>query len=862
MSLWLCHCNVYDEHAFDGASSKDVSAVQGVMTERPTQGDSGTQQGASEAGGSSTPNSDGARTARTATGACALGSCWWSDPEATCGSVGAPTSDDRPQSAESPDDTPADAGDIFLGWSELRFGAAKPSEGGDLAMTAQDGSWQRLGVDLDGACTQSSSCPDHRDVSCKPVADQTAFDGEQCRDNSMGTVLAIAERLPEVGPRFGLTESSLNCGLRRGSYNVLTRIRGYNGQPDDPEVRVDWYASGGLEQLPDWSCDPSKPDLPQSYPLWRASAAWTIDARLGSEADGSDGANAKMNTGAGLNMNMDMDIDKAAQMPLPDSHVFDAHAYVRGGYLVSRLPDGATLRLAADGEPFHGLALRVSQALWLGRLHKGQDNTWNIQDGMTAGRVTTDDVMRAFRHTGFCSGEGFDTLYRSIYTYVSESADVLANGDNDPGTTCDALSYALGFSAAQVTPGKLADLPELVECCPPGLRGQRCARVCGDGELGPSEICDTAIAAGKPGACPTACGSDDPCVHSVLMGEGCEARCVDQPVTGFIGGDLCCPEGATAAQDPDCVASCGNGIVEAGETCDPQESCGECTSEDPCLTSRVEGSAATCTAKCVWTTIANCVSGDKCCPHGCQGDQDSDCSASCGDGKIDAEAGETCEAQSENPCPDSCDDGEACTQDIQTGSPENCNVRCSHVAITLRDSGDGCCPPGANAQTDTDCQSQCGNGVKELGEDCDDGNTKSGDGCDASCRREASLDQCLAIVPEEDDACARCVCEQCGPQTTACYASDAKEDNKLCSDVVACIRNEHCQGAECYCGPDLLPCSLGMPRGACRRQIEAASRTSSVTGVSARANDTAFPIGRASALGECTWDRCAQACKL
>ena len=40
-------------------------------------------------------------------------------------------------------------------------------------------------------------------------------------------------------------------------------------------------------------------------------------------------------------------------------------------------------------------------------------------------------------------------------------------------------------------------------------------------------------------------------------------------------------------------------------------------------------------------------------------------------------------------------------------------------------------------QVDAEPRPVCGNGIVETGEDCDDGNTASGDGCSASCESES-----------------------------------------------------------------------------------------------------------------------------
>src|SRR5262249_19343572 len=46
---------------------------------------------------------------------------------------------------------------------------------------------------------------------------------------------------------------------------------------------------------------------------------------------------------------------------------------------------------------------------------------------------------------------------------------------------------------------------------------------------------------------------------------------------------------------------------------------------------------------------------------------------------------------------------------------------------------DGCCPASGNANNDADCEPDCGNGVPESGEQCDDGNSNNNDDCTNDC---------------------------------------------------------------------------------------------------------------------------------
>ncbi|HTU61713.1 MAG TPA: hypothetical protein VMF89_24825, partial [Polyangiales bacterium] len=286
---------------------------------------------------------------------CQSGECWWSaDLDGTCRSAGRPGESHRPGLADDAADAIAP---IYLGWTHIDLGGdAAPDDNAPAA-------WQTFGLDLDGVCTNSSSCAGGAQ-SCRAAGSEIPFDGELCRDNRFARLQATIAPVPEIGERYGLREETFNCNLHRGTYNVIVKLSGYNGQLDDPEVRVDFYASPGLTRLPPWNCEDADAD---DYPIWRTSAAWNVDPTSLSAEISEEGS-------------------------LPESKVADPKAFVRKGYLVAELPDGAQLRLAGASNSYRSFALTTRKSVWTGALSQLQDGTWQIQDGLVAGTTLSSDL--------------------------------------------------------------------------------------------------------------------------------------------------------------------------------------------------------------------------------------------------------------------------------------------------------------------------------------------------------------------------------------------------------------------------------------------------------------------------------------
>jgi hypothetical protein len=269
-------------------------------------------------------------------------------------------------------------------------------------------------------------------------------------------------------------------------------------------------------------------------------------------------------------------------------------------------------------------------------------------------------------------------------------------------------------------------------------------------------------------------GYDDVDVPGDADDDISETGVVDADIsdTDSFDSDLASDAEADSDVDP---SFCGNGLVEDGENCDvsiPRNEEGacpeECDDHDICTVDTLEG--IECQSECLFVEIVDYIDNDSCCPAGGNSTLDDDCSIVCGNSIV--EEGESCDTgifpDEVGACPISCDDEQVCTDDSVLSS-DTCDAECIYEEIIDFVDDDGCCPQGADFNTDNDCSPTCGDGFVDDNEECDTAILSDFEGtCPVECNDDddctndsiLSADTCNAVccyvevvVPINVDGC-------------------------------------------------------------------------------------------------------------
>jgi hypothetical protein len=364
----------------------------------------------------------------------------------------------------------------------------------------------------------------------------------------------------------------------------------------------------------------------------------------------------------------------------------------------------------------------------------------------------------------------------------------------------------------------------------------------------PGGVAGSAGASGGSGGTAGSAGAGSGGAGSGGAGSGGAGSGGGSPIAGD-GGDVPTP-------------TCGDGEVDLSEKCDvaiPAGQQGACPMQCPALAEceprELVGSA--CDAECKQAEL-ECVNDDGCCGPNCDRNSDSDCSVSCGDGVVQPEEMETCEPGSDTECPSAADcvDDNDCTKDVLEGSAENCNAKCSNTAITTAVNEDGCCLADSNHNVDTDCPVRCGNGVREMGEECDGG--ESCENCKLGSKLTPEQMMCLARIASPN-ACDMCSCLQCTKQQADCRATGKATHDMQCGLVVQCANDKNCVRDSCYCADPL--CINIFAAGPCRGVIDTAVASEPGVGdVVVQRDDPKTAVGGAIVVTDCNALNCLDVC--
>jgi len=189
---------------------------------------------------------------------------------------------------------------------------------------------------------------------------------------------------------------------------------------------------------------------------------------------------------------------------------------------------------------------------------------------------------------------------------------------------------------------------------------------------------------------------------------------------------------------------------------------------------------------------------------------ESACLAStCGDGFIDTGNGESCEPPGEGACGEDCrlqcESDEDCEDDgNDCNGQEYCDIsayRCDHIDPLPE--GTECGELPRRLCIDGSCQeSLCGDGyVDEENvppEECDDGNSVEGDGCDNDCAYS-----CHGDIECDDGH--DCTNDRCNIWSSHTCTSTASPATTLCrASMGDCDAAEYCNGVDADCPTDIL----------------------------------------------------------
>ncbi|MEZ4295779.1 MAG: hypothetical protein R3B70_12440 [Polyangiaceae bacterium] len=259
-----------------------------------------------------------------------------------------------------------------------------------------------LGLDLDGTCTCFERTRPRR---ARPWRIWSATGLRRHRQRGRADLRGRVRSF-----RAGRSlPGQISSAASKGQWTILLRLRGYNGEKDDPE--------GAGDGLPPQGVNAGMP-----APVWDGNDAWPVD-----------------------------DTSLKAPPDLDSAVVATEDAYVSGGVLVARF---ASSLLRIRGTLF-SMDLDLIDVVVSAKLEPTASGQYNLTNGVVAGKWPLANAftgLSSIRYVGgnkLCIG---DDNYIAVKSTICGSADLLLAGGEG---VCDALSFGVTFASE---PAKLGDV--------------------------------------------------------------------------------------------------------------------------------------------------------------------------------------------------------------------------------------------------------------------------------------------------------------------------------------------------------------------------------------------------------------------
>lgn len=269
-----------------------------------------------------------------------------------------------------------------------------------------------LGYDLDETCTTA-------DLATRPCTngkaiDQTDLQG-RCIDNAAGAILS--------GLYPPAANARLQDALRHGRFGLLLDVADWDGTANDSAVKVVFLNVVGLE----------------------------------GDQDGGGGATYKGSDR--FVIDRDSFFNEEELVPTYST----TKAYVVDGMLVAPI-DAFSFRIEVPNAQGTAsvVSIPLSKATLIGRIQRDGTAGLRMNDAQLVGRLAVADVFKQISGIGLCRSS---PNYQGIKAQTCAALDLPLDPNARRSATCDALSFAMGFSIGPALRGGVGSSPGVPSIC-------------------------------------------------------------------------------------------------------------------------------------------------------------------------------------------------------------------------------------------------------------------------------------------------------------------------------------------------------------------------------------------------------------